>query len=513
MPEEVNQVSAVPPPATTTEALGMLRAAMGYLTTADAAQMAASEQAGCLQVLEQVTAMGTAARTSILAAFTSAQGYCADADYSPRAWLINKTRITKGAAVSYTAWVRRAAAHPLVAQVLAAGELSESYARTICTWTDKLPEDCRSDADAILAGAAGAGMDLRDLAALAAEIYARSLPDTPDDGKDEAFEDRSVRLETTFEGAGVLGGDLTPECAAVVGAVLDALSAPAGAEDTRSQAQRYHDGLQEAMHRLVAAGLLPERAGQPVKAWVHISLADLLLLDGSSALQQEWTAGVRAQWAAHRAAASAGGSDGGAWLDGDAAAAVACDAAMAPIVTGEVNPAVLEDLIRLCVQLDKLRYPDRDPDPGSDTGGPGGDPDPAPGAGADGQGAPAPDTTRAWEALEQAVIGKAVDLLSGPGGLAGFLRRRQLGARLARAEPAAGHRDERVDPGRDPQRGDLAGSALPVGRAVQSARRRRAKSITCGTRRTAARPAPKTAFCCVSTTTRSSSTGGAGPWS
>jgi hypothetical protein len=28
------------------------------------------------------------------------------------------------------------------------------------------------------------------------------------------------------------------------------------------------------------------------------------------------------------------------------------------------------------------------------------------------------------------VIGKAVDLLSGPGGLAGFLRRRQLGARL-----------------------------------------------------------------------------------
>ena len=36
----------------------------------------------------------------------------------------------------------------------------------------------------------------------------------------------------------------------------------------------------------------------------------------------------------------------------------------------------------------------------------------------------------AWAALEQAVIGKAVDLLSGPGGLASFLRRRQLGVRL-----------------------------------------------------------------------------------
>ena len=73
--------------------------------------------------------------------------------------------------------------------------------------------------------------------------------------------------------------------------------------------------MQKHNHRmrgLVAAGLLPERAGQPVKIWAHISLADLLRLDGSSALQDEWTAQVRAQWAAHRAAASEGGSDGGA---------------------------------------------------------------------------------------------------------------------------------------------------------------------------------------------------------
>jgi len=168
---------------------------------------------------------------------------------------------------------------------------------------------------------------------------------------------------------------------------------------------QYHS---ERMQRLVTAELLPERAGQPVKAWVHISLADLLLLDGSSALQQEWTDSLRAQWAAHRAEASAGGSDGGAWLDGDAAAAMACDAAMAPFVTGEVNPAALQDLVRLCVQLDRLHHH----------------------ADGDATSAPAPDTTLAWEALERAVIGKAVDLLSGPGGLASFLRRRQLGARL-----------------------------------------------------------------------------------
>ena len=292
---------------------------------------------------------------------------------------------------------------------LAAGELSESVARTICAWTDKLPQDCREAADTILVTAARAGMDVRDLAGLAGEIYARSLPEDPGKDRDQGFEDRSVKLETTFDGAGVLHGDLTPECAAVVTAVLDALSAPAGAEDTRTYAQRYHDALQEAMQRLVTAGLLPERAGQPVKALVHVSLADLMALDGSSALLEEWSSRVRAQWAAHRAEASAGGSDGGAWLDGDAARAVACDAAMTPIVTGEVNPAALDDLVRLCVQLDRLRHHH---------------------AGDGGQNAPAPDTTPAWEALEQAIIGKAVDLLSGPGGLASFLRRRQLGARL-----------------------------------------------------------------------------------
>ena len=86
-------------------------------------------------------------------------------------------------------------------------------------------------------------------------------------------------------------------------------------------------------------------------------------------------------------------------------------------MTGDVNLAALDDLVRLCVQLDKLRH----------NCGPGGGGD---GPAAPGPPAPGPDTARGWEALEQAIIGKAVDLVSGPGGLASFLRRRQLGARL-----------------------------------------------------------------------------------
>ncbi len=92
---------------------------------------------------------------------------------------MHKTRISRGAAASHTAWAKRAAAHPAVVAALAAEELSESYGRTISRWTDKLPGDCRETADAILLSAAKAGMDLRDLAGLAAEIYERSRADLP----------------------------------------------------------------------------------------------------------------------------------------------------------------------------------------------------------------------------------------------------------------------------------------------------------------------------------------------
>jgi hypothetical protein len=320
---------------------------------------------------------------------------------------------------------------------MAAGELTESWARTICGWTDQLPEDCRDTADDILAGAARGGMDLRDLAALAAEMQARAGPGPgpgQDDDPGKVFEDRAVRLETTFGGAGVLAGDLTPECAAVMATVLEALSAPRGAEDTRSHAQRYHDALEEAMRRLVTAGLVPERAGQPAKVLAHISLADLIDLDAGSELQKQWASRVHAQWAAHRAAASVSGSDGGAWLEGDAARAFACDASITPIVTGQVNPAVLEDLVRLCVQLAGYGPDDTGPGccrdnrtgPADDQTGPCAD---QAGPGAD-QASPARQAPCGRDALQQAIIGKAVALLSGPGGLASFLRRQQLGGRL-----------------------------------------------------------------------------------
>jgi hypothetical protein len=73
-----------------------------------------------------------------------------------------------------------------------------------------------------------------------------------------------------------------------------------------------------------------------------------------------------------------------------------------PVVTGELDVTALDELVRLCVLLDRLDHQAGRAEPG-----------------------------RAREMLQHAIIGRAVDLVSGPGGLASFLRRNLLGARLA----------------------------------------------------------------------------------
>src|SRR5512135_2454227 len=120
--------------ASVSEALDVARAALGHLATADATQLTVVEQAGCLRRLEKLNSAAVAARTSILGAFTAGQGHAEDGDYSPHSWLMHRTGITPAAAVSHTAWMKWAAAHPAVHAALAAEQISASYAQVICGW-------------------------------------------------------------------------------------------------------------------------------------------------------------------------------------------------------------------------------------------------------------------------------------------------------------------------------------------------------------------------------------------
>jgi hypothetical protein len=234
----------------------------------------------------------------------------------------------------------------------------------------------------------------------------------------------------------------------MVQAVLDALSAPQGGGDLRTRPQRYHDALAEAMRRLLASDLLPARAGQPVKALVHIYFAELRDRDQDGVLQDKWIAEYRARWAAHRAATSVSTGDSGAWLEGDAARQVACDAMIVPVVTGDIDPGAVEDLIALCVEFHQLRTQASPAEPAADP-----EDAPAPATTQDRIGSQdAPDANvavppgltgaaarhadeaaavaEALAAMEQQILGKILQVVSGPGGAASFLRRHLLGKPL-----------------------------------------------------------------------------------
>ena len=385
-------------PATAAQAMAMVRAGLGWLATSDAASLPAAVQADCLRGLEQAQSMHTAARSRVLSAFSAQDGYADDGHGSARTWLKWQTRVSGGAAFGALAWMKRLAGHPAVGEVLAGGDISESWARRICEWTDALPEDVRGDADVILLGAADGGADLADLAALAEQL--RTMHARPDTDGDDGFAGRSVYLDTTFRGAGKLNGDLTPQCTAALQAVVDALGKRRGPEDLRTKGQRQHDALEEACRRLIGAGCLPERAGQPTQIVLHLDLDRLRGLPGAP--------GAEAAWAGQ---ATAGPGDD-------------CDAQIVPVVTGRVDPGVLDRLAAALLHGTPAQ-PGADGQPGTATPATQNQIGLATPATSDQRGTGAP-RARAERAARRMILTAAADLLSGPAGLAAYLRTRLL---------------------------------------------------------------------------------------
>jgi hypothetical protein len=302
-------------------AMAAVTAGLAGLAGTDMAGLTTGEQADLLRALGVAEARVVAARSAVLAAFGSSRGYEADGAGSARAWLRWQTRVTPQAAAAAGGWARRLAAHPDVAAALAAGVVSPSWARCICEWTSGLPVfGQQQDADKVLLAAAAGGAELADLAGLAEEITRRCGRPDSDPGSD-GFAGRDLKLAGYWEGNGMLAGNLTPECAAALRAVLDALNAKAGPEDHRTAGQRDHDALQEALTRLLAARCLPERGGQPAQVQLHMTLDQLLGQPGA--------AGAVAEWAGYGATAPPG---------------TGCDATIVPVVTGHLDPGLLDQV-------------------------------------------------------------------------------------------------------------------------------------------------------------------------
>jgi len=146
----------------------------------------------------------------------------------------------------------------------------------------------------------------------------------------------------------VIRGDLTPECAAAVFAVIDALGKRRGQQDDRSEAQRRHDALAEACHLLLRARMVPSRAGAPTP---KPSCTSRSRSSASCPAPPSWktpgsrpaSAGQCTQPAQPTPAHPA--HPGTVHLAGRDAEVAACDALTVPVVTGHADLAVIDKII------------------------------------------------------------------------------------------------------------------------------------------------------------------------
>ena len=375
------------------EALALASITMDYLNAAVAGLdgMACGE---LLIALGEVQAKLTAAHAGLLRRFDAADAHDADGYGSSSAWLAAKAGLPKKAARAAVRQMRQLRERPLLGKALAAGDINGPLAFTLAGWTRKLPAQMREETDRILLEAAAAGATTDDLATIAAcaiEAWRAQQPDSDDPSPD----DRYLKLGTTFGDAGVIRGDLTPECATVVRAVLESLGKKTGPEDDRTDGQRFHDALQLACTLLLRARLVPARAGADTQAVIHIPLSQLRHLPGAAELEDAW---IRARL----------GEDG--YLTGQDAQAAACDAQTVPVVTGSMDPGVIDQMIGLARTAAEADGRDaRAAGEGTVSNEPG----------AARSGALSPE---AWRALRYAMARLAVDLVSGPAGIAAVLR-------------------------------------------------------------------------------------------
>jgi hypothetical protein len=375
-------------------ALRIASAALDYVNAAGSADPARAACGDVLIALGALQAKAAAAHARWLRRFDSADAHDADGYGSSSAWLAAKAGMSKKAARVAVRQMRQLTERPLLDTALGAGDITDSLAFTIADWTRKLPAEMRAQTDRILLEAAAAGAcldDLHTIAGCAIEKWRQQQPDPeqPDDG----FDDRFVQLGTTFGGAAVIRGDLTPECATAVRAVLESLGKKTGPEDDRTEKQRFHDALQLACTLLLRARLVPDRAGADTQAVVHIPLSQLRQLPGAADLEDAW---VRARL----------GEDG--HLAGKDADVTACDAQTVPVVTGTMDPDVVDQMIELARTAAEAQEATATAE---ETATP------------EVRGAKACQLSpEAWQALRHAMARLAVDLVSGPHGIAAALR-------------------------------------------------------------------------------------------
>src|SRR5215469_5111124 len=178
-------------------ALRMAHAGLDYLNSPAAAELHPAACGPVLAALGELQAKVTAAHAGFLRRFDAAGAHDADGYGTSSAWLAAMTRMAPGDAKAAVRRMRQLGERPHLADALARGELSWSWAGEIARWLKELPAELRDGTEKILAEAAVAGASLEDLVAITAHALRQWQAAHPDPDEDDGFDDRYVQVGTT----------------------------------------------------------------------------------------------------------------------------------------------------------------------------------------------------------------------------------------------------------------------------------------------------------------------------
>ncbi|MFJ5598699.1 DUF222 domain-containing protein [Micromonospora parva] len=302
----------------------LVRAEAAVVSCADAAAWALSERdlIAALDATHRLQQRLAAVQLAVVRELDGRGVALAQGASSTAVWLRERLRLDVSAArrlVGLAASID--VAPPAVRDALASGAVSVEQARVIAetaaTVTASAGSEVADKAVGVLVEWARQ-FDPTLLRKLGTRILDHVAPDLADAAAAAALaaeaaratRDRHVTISEQAGGRLRLSGTLDAEAAALLRAVIDPLSAPAGPDDTRCAGQRRHDALADVCRLALRTGELPESGGDPAQLVVTIDYDGLARQVGGGTL------------------------DVGLRLTPDTVRRLACDATVLPAVLG-----------------------------------------------------------------------------------------------------------------------------------------------------------------------------------
>jgi hypothetical protein len=306
-------------------AITQLSAALATVNALDVPELSDSALVCGLEELLTIEAQLHAVQARWLGAADTRDATVGECGRSTRWWLMEECNLGRADAGARMRLAQQLPAFPAVEDALAAGEVTAAQAGVMVSGLLSCPVDVRDAVEKELVTLAATFPPFH--LSQAVETILGRLGAGQDDSERAArrFGRRSVELDQTFAGTGSLSGTLTPETYEALRLAIAAAcgSAPSGAEDDRTAAQRRHDALGAVARHYLAHADLPAVAGERPRVVVTMDRATLVSASVEAVATERWAK-----------------LDGGLPLPPETARRLACDAQLLPVAFDRDTGAV-----------------------------------------------------------------------------------------------------------------------------------------------------------------------------